>query len=173
MRQLSKKKARAGGEGKRENSLLSPENSQNSLNYGFLWSALGALFYFRFHFIISFSLVCWFGDIFSSLACKESRYRQLLRCWSRIYHAIFQITFFEFSLLPPPGLTQIYILRLSIVYVLKTKWNKKSWEHRQHTIFSPSIFYPLVKLNGNYFPLNIQHRRKFIMGSFFFVTRCW
>lgn len=47
-----------------------------------MWSALEALFYFRFHFIIAPLLSPHFGDIFSSFLNSEifrARYRQLLR----------------------------------------------------------------------------------------------
>lgn len=60
----------------------------------------------------------------------------------------------------------LHFKALHCVRAGRKQWQlrEKNRENRQRTTFS--IFYPLVKLNGNYFPLTIQHRRKLIMVFF-------
>lgn len=80
----------------------------------------------------------------------------LSRNISNYFLSFFQVPVPLAFALAHPKLTQIYIFQLSIVYVSTNR-------EIDSAQFPSTAFYPPVKLNGNYFSLTIQHRRKFIM----------
>lgn len=161
-----------------------------------LWllrSALKALFYFRFHFIICFFLNSHaFDDIFSSFSCSRIRLISSIalklienlsrNIWNyflsapeaaekwchRLFDVPFRILIVDnfsatWNLMTVPNVKMFPNLPK---FTFKASFEGTCWDEFNKIDISLNIFYPLVKLNGNYFSLTIQHRRKF-------VTRCW